>query len=43
MEHDSPAPASRWHRVAELDDGMAALFASDGPALLHIHCDAELA
>ena len=27
---------------AELDDGMAALFAADGPALLHIHCDAEL-
>ena len=28
--------------TAELDDGMAALFAATGPALLHIHCDAEL-
>ena len=28
--------------TAELDDGMAALFAANGPALLHIHCDAEL-
>ena len=28
--------------TAELDDAMAALFAAAGPALLHIHCDAEL-
>jgi pyruvate oxidase len=26
----------------ELDDGMKALFAADGPALLHIHTDADL-
>ncbi|HTK64066.1 MAG TPA: thiamine pyrophosphate-dependent enzyme, partial [Pseudonocardia sp.] len=27
---------------AELDDGMKQLFAVDGPALLHVHTDAEL-
>jgi thiamine pyrophosphate-dependent acetolactate synthase large subunit-like protein len=25
-----------------LDDGMKALFAADGPAILHVHADAEL-
>jgi pyruvate oxidase len=30
------------HHSHELDDGMKALFAADGPALLHIHTDAEL-
>jgi thiamine pyrophosphate-dependent acetolactate synthase large subunit-like protein len=28
--------------AAELDDGFARLFATPGPALLHLHCDAEL-
>lgn len=28
--------------VAELDDAIKALFAADGPALLHVHADAEL-
>jgi thiamine pyrophosphate-dependent acetolactate synthase large subunit-like protein len=28
--------------AAELDDGMKALFAAAGPALLHVHADAEL-
>lgn len=30
------------HRNAELDDATAALFAADGPALLHVHADGEL-
>jgi len=30
------------HHAAELDDAMKALFAADGPALLHVHADAEL-
>ena len=30
------------HHADELDGGMKALFAADGPALLHIHTDAEL-
>ena len=30
------------HRADELDDGMKELFAADGPALLHVHSDAEL-
>ncbi|MHA6784106.1 thiamine pyrophosphate-binding protein [Pseudonocardia saturnea] len=29
-------------RAADLDEGMKALFAADGPALLHVHTDAEL-
>jgi thiamine pyrophosphate-dependent acetolactate synthase large subunit-like protein len=29
-------------RAEELADGMKALFAADGPALLHVHADAEL-
>jgi thiamine pyrophosphate-dependent acetolactate synthase large subunit-like protein/nitrite reductase/ring-hydroxylating ferredoxin subunit len=28
--------------TAELADGMKQLFAADGPALLHVHCDGEL-
>ena len=32
----------RVHRADELDDAMKALFAADGPALLHVHADAEL-
>ena len=28
--------------AAELDEGMRALFAAEGPALLHVHCDVEL-
>jgi len=30
------------HRADELDDAMKELFAADGPALLHVHADAEL-
>lgn len=30
------------HARGELDDAMARLFAADGPALLHVHQDAEL-
>jgi pyruvate oxidase len=30
------------HRADELDDAMKSLFAADGPALLHVHADAEL-
>ena len=30
------------HHADELDGGMKALFAADGPALLHVHTDAEL-
>ncbi|WP_339121311.1 thiamine pyrophosphate-binding protein [Pseudonocardia sp. D17] len=30
------------HRADELDEAMKALFAADGPALLHVHADAEL-
>jgi thiamine pyrophosphate-dependent acetolactate synthase large subunit-like protein len=30
------------HRADELDDAMKTLFAADGPALLHVHADAEL-
>jgi thiamine pyrophosphate-dependent acetolactate synthase large subunit-like protein len=29
-------------RAAELDDAMQVLFATDGPALLHVHADVEL-
>jgi len=29
-------------RADELDEAMALLFAVDGPALLHVHADAEL-
>jgi hypothetical protein len=29
-------------RADELDDAMKALFAADGPALLHVHADGEL-
>lgn len=29
-------------RTADVDDGMQRLFSSDGPALLHLHCDPEL-
>jgi thiamine pyrophosphate-dependent acetolactate synthase large subunit-like protein len=29
-------------RTAELDQAMAALFAAEGPALLHVHADPEL-
>jgi thiamine pyrophosphate-dependent acetolactate synthase large subunit-like protein len=29
-------------RCDELADGMKALFEADGPALLHVHADAEL-
>ena len=28
--------------AGELDEGMKALFAADGPALLHVHTDPEL-
>ena len=28
--------------TADVDDGMQQLFSSDGPALLHLHCDSEL-
>ena len=35
-------PASRCTTRDELDAGMEALFAADGPALLHVHTDAEL-
>ncbi|MGQ0574329.1 MAG: thiamine pyrophosphate-binding protein [Pseudonocardia sp.] len=30
------------HRADELDEAMKALFAADGPALLHVHADPEL-
>ncbi len=30
------------HHASELDEAMARLFAVDGPALLHVHADAEL-
>jgi thiamine pyrophosphate-dependent acetolactate synthase large subunit-like protein/nitrite reductase/ring-hydroxylating ferredoxin subunit len=30
------------HRMDELDEAMKVLFAADGPALLHVHADAEL-
>ena len=30
------------YRADELDDAMKELFAVDGPALLHVHADAEL-
>jgi thiamine pyrophosphate-dependent acetolactate synthase large subunit-like protein len=30
------------HRADELDAGVKALFAADGPAVLHVHTDAEL-
>ncbi len=30
------------HRADELDDAMKELFAADGPALMHVHADAEL-
>jgi thiamine pyrophosphate-dependent acetolactate synthase large subunit-like protein len=30
------------HAAAELDAAMARLFATDGPALLHVHADGEL-
>ena len=30
------------HHAHELDAGMKSLFAADGPALLHVHTDAEL-
>lgn len=29
-------------RTVDVDDGMQQLFSSDGPALLHLHCDSEL-
>jgi thiamine pyrophosphate-dependent acetolactate synthase large subunit-like protein/nitrite reductase/ring-hydroxylating ferredoxin subunit len=28
--------------AADIDDGVQRLFAADGPALLHLHCDAQL-
>jgi thiamine pyrophosphate-dependent acetolactate synthase large subunit-like protein len=36
------ATGIRVRHATELDDGMKALFAADGPALLHVHADAEL-
>ena len=36
------ATGIRVRQPAELDDGMKALFAAEGPALLHVHADAEL-
>ena len=36
------ATGIRVHRADELDDAMKELFAADGPALLHVHADAEL-
>lgn len=36
------ATGLRAHRVDELDEAMKQLFAVDGPAMLHVHTDAEL-